>query len=389
MAAARAGIIKKTEPYYFVGFIQAHALVPVHKEQRQTRTQGPSYGNLDMKVLSIPGKHYISGQMGPIYDPPESDPHWEDFSTDAVFPGVLREEFAKISCDNKDEIDEAFDKATERLREIYEAADIDFPDGGFTPIVNPHDHRLYQLHRNPGEQKRSDDSKLKGRAAAGDYQPVPENGYGFFCICTNHPLLQDLCLTALSDAEVTTSVNGVDSTHFIPANLFPKRNMIGKTDIGTVPKQLGARYWKDAIERTDVPETLKKRAYTVIDKAWTDRTIQMQDLIHVLEALGIDHAWLFDPSCRDLDEDTTPRKPDEEPSPPHKPWPDSMITDLTQSQSQSISASPSPSPSPARGSRPGGSRKSRKRTTLKRKKNIRKTKKRAYKNKSQKRNGQK
>lgn len=424
--------MSSADGYYFVGFIQAHGLVP-DPGRPQLRKEAPNYGGLKMKVLSVPGKHYISGQMGPMYELPEQDEDpWYGKSTDVVFPGILREEFFNCDVDGAFDKNKAFESARQRLKKVYEEyAKIKFPEGGFTIEENPSDQRVYQLHRNPGEQLRDEDGKQKGRAVAGDFQPVPENGYGVFCICTNHPELQNLSLCSVDEREIQDLI--------IPSKLYPRRNMIGKTDEDP-PGKLGAAYWKRAVDSTSsVTEEIKEHANKIIENAWSDRTIHIQDLIDVLNALNIKQAWLFDPACRDLDEDAEARLSGEAVGPREKDYPDSLITEF--SQSPSPPPSPSQSPPPPQPSyvnlrskglkqteqndhqwvrddlnipvdtnkrgkgrlRPrsvdslrdnrtdgGGSRKSRKqRSTRLRNKNTRKTKRRVHKRKSRKRNTRK
>lgn len=396
--------MSSADGYYFVGFIQAHGLVP-DLGRPQLRTEAPDYGGLKMKVLSVPGKRYISGQMGPMYGWPETHP-WYGISTDVVFPGILRKEFFNCDVDGAFDKNKAFESAREHLKVVYEKyAEIEFPEGGFTIEENPSDQRFYQLHRNPGEQVRDDTSSrpLKARAGAGDFQPVPENGYGIFCICTNHPELQKLSLCSVDEREIQDSI--------IPSKLYPGRNMIGKTDEDP-PRQLGAEYWKRAVDSTSsVAEETKEHARAIIDKAWSDRTIHIQDLIDVLNALNIKQAWLFDPACRDLDEGTTTRLPEMPLSPAQNSFPDSYLISQSQTMTQSQTTPPgTPSRSPRSRSRsptgtpqgsPPGSPQSRKQgqsrrpwrlgggSSRKSSKRVRKTKRRVHKRKSRKRNTRK
>jgi len=432
--------------YFFVGYVQAHGLIPKLPYQVQTRTEGPQYLGIGMRVLSIPGDQYISGMMGPMNWPPCKNRHWLGKSTDLVIPGILRNNF-KGQCDNPVDINEAFRNVITELKEVYAAARIEFPGGGFTVQDNPPDNQWWQLHGNPGENRRKTPSGLFKRAAADCYQPVISNAYGIFCVCTNHPILKHFCLTALEDKVVEQETHaGETITDIIDSKFFPQINMIGH-DNAFEPGPLGAANWISAIEQSKTDPGLQQKAIAIINKEYIDKSLHSQQFITVLQALGIRHAWLVNPTCRDLTENMDPIG-ERSPSPLRHPYPVSITptplgsrapspvrarslsppppssaggggrswrdlfnpfgffkapTATPASASASASAacpprrrsrSPQLSPYPLSQFGPyGGSRKSRKRTTHAptptRRKITRKTKKRAYKRKSQKRNTRK
>jgi hypothetical protein len=428
--------------YFGVFFLQAHGLIP-NPPGVQTRANTLDYGSgnnsIDMKVLSIPGDQYISGKMGPMNWPPTDKPHWEGLSTELVLPGVLRGAFMG-KCDNIDDIREAFIVGTENVQVVYNAAHIKFSGGGFTEQHNPPEDQFWQLKRSPGENCRKTPSELPKRATADSFQVMPNNEYGMHCIHTDHPGLKPYCLTSIADSDIRR-VSQKGHTDIIPPRFYPSINMIGHDDAHE-PQPLGARYWMSAIRGSKTDQKLKDQAIEIIMKAFNDKQLYLQHFIIVLQALGIRHAWLYNPTCRNLCEelDPTGHRP---PSPLHNEFPDS-------STQRSPSPPPSPPQSPATtappsgiasfissfnpfnlffkgvdtgsvdtdsvdtdsvdtGSTPqprarddggdagadnkrrsgGGSRKTRKRTTVRRKKITRKTNKRTYKKKSQKRNRRK
>ena len=437
-AAGAAGAEEKEPEYFFVGFVQAHGLIP-NPSGVQTRTKTLDYGtgknnHIDMTVLSIAGDQYISGKMGPMYWPPPDKRHWLGLSTELVLPGVLRDAFMD-KCDNIADIREAFRVGTDNARDVYDAAHIRFIDG-FTEQHNPTEDQYWQLERSPGENCRKTPGELPKRAVADRFQVMPNNEYGMHCICTNHPGLKPWCLTSITDDEVRR-VSQKGHTDIISPRFYPSRNMIGHDD-APKPNPLGAANWISAIEVSTTDQELKKQAIEIILKAHADKKLFLQHFIIVLQALGIRHAWLYNPTCRNLCEELDPVRL-RPPSPPHNEFPDSISE-----RSPSLSPSPSPPPTTPPGgtsflgffnplnlfkdatgsiSQPrdldkasgdedsgydehgsnqqskrykvtvpfpgGGSRKSRKRTTVRRKKITRKTKKRAYKKKSQKRNRRK
>ena len=435
--------------YYLVAFIQGHGLT-IDPPGVQTRADSTDYGSgensINMTVLSIPGDQYVSGMMGPMNNPPEDKTHWLGKSTELVIPGTLRNAFMH-KCDKLDNIKDAFREGTEQIKTVYASANLKFPGGGFTVHVNPPEQQWWSLKGNPGEKCRKTPGQLNKRAASDGFQVMPDGAYGVFGICTNHPVLKDLCLTSITDEAVAQETySGENTTDFIASSFYPSRNMIGHDAAGN---PLGANYWIRAIDQSETDPELREKAKAIITKACFDKKLYSQHFITVLQALGIRHAWLYNPTCRDLCAKIDPIC-DQPPSPLRHIIPDSYTTLGQQSQSSLSSQSPSRSPSmspsrspsplpspqsPAAGggiswpgflnpfsyfkgpaaanlppsprTRPrsrsrtptptpgpnalseGGSRKLRKRTTVRRKKITRKTKKRAYKKKSQKRNRRK
>ena len=418
-------------PYFLVVYIEAHGGTPIGGiEGVQTRRQSPQYQDITVTELSIPGDQYCSGTMAPMYDPPPGKPHWDGKSNTNVTPGILRQVF-KDQCDNPDNIPAAFEEATRQIKRTYEAAKIKFPEGGFTVRTNSPDYQFFQLHRNPKENDRSSGSGQPRRTAADFHMPMPTDGYGIFCVCTNHPVLKKFCLTAIPDDVVARETYyGEITLDFIDSKIFPTINMIGH-DNSNPPRRLGANNWMNAISQTEgTDEDLKKLALKIVDTAFRDKVIHSQDFVTVLRALNIGHAWSFNPACRNLCSTIEPRRFDDPLPEPDNSFPNSQFTQDSQPQdsqpqdsqpqdsqpqarSRSRSGSPSPSqsqsqsqpsrlskflnffrrsytPSSTSTSGQGGSRKPRRRTTsTTRRKITRKTKKTAYKRKSQKQNRRK
>ena len=169
-AAARA---VDGPPYFLVVYIEAHGGTPIGGiEGVQTRRQSPQYQGITVTELSIPGDQYCSGTMAPMYKPPPDKPHWDGKSITNMTPGILRQVF-KDQCDNPHNIPAAFEEATRQIKRTYEAAKIEFPEGGFTVRTNSPDYQFFQLHRNPGENDRSSGSGQKRRTSADYYMPMP------------------------------------------------------------------------------------------------------------------------------------------------------------------------------------------------------------------------
>lgn len=389
--------------YNLVAYIQGHGLVIKPQDQVETRHHAPKYEGITMTELSIPGDQFIPGMMGPMNWPGEDSPHWLGKSTESVIPGILRTAFMG-TCNNPDNlanINDAFTGVIEKLKPVYTAAHIEFPEGGFTVRENPPDHHWWQLRRNWGENRRKTPSSLPKRLASDGYVPTASEAYGVFGVCTDHPLLQDLCLTSLKDDVVEQETHeGELTSDFIAPTRFPKINMIGHDAAGGM---LGAQNWINAIRSSEIRSSemkpgLQQTAIDIIEKAFIDKTLYSQHFITVLQALDIGHVWLVNPTCRDLHEEIDAIG-DRPPSPLHNEFPASMSPPRTQQRTKS----PSPPPPPPASRWPnflgwfktphdastGGSRKSRRRTTHKRRKITRKTKKGAYKRKSQKRNRRK
>lgn len=407
--AGAAGAAVDCSKYFFVGYIEAHGLTPTGDAGVQTRQKGPQYQDITVRELSIPGDQYVSGMMGSIENPPEDMRHWWRKSNTSVTSGILRKVF-KDHCDDPDEIPEAFEEATRQLKTVYAAANIEFPDGGFTVRENSPDYQWLQLRRNPRENSRRSQRGQYKREASDYYLDMPPEGYGIFCVCTNHPYLRNFCLSAIKDNEVERETYyGTVTQDFIPSRFYPGINMIGH-DNGNPPGPLGAHSWMQAIRVSGTDADLQELAIRIIEKAYLDKNIHSQDFITVLRALNIGDAWLFNPACRDLCKEIVSRKCGDPLSPPHHLFPDSQFTPPSSPspsppRPRSRSRTPSPPPPPPlespppgrwsgfmnwfKGRRQGGSRKSRKGTTPTRRKITRKTKKGAYKRKSQKRNRRK
>ena len=393
--------------YNLVAYIQGHGLVIKPQDQVETRHHAPKYEGITMTELSIPGDQFIPGMMGPMNWPDEGvSPHWLGKSTESVIHGILRTAFMG-TCNNPDNpdnpdnpaanINDAFTGVIEKLKPVYTAAHIEFPEGGFTVRENPPEHQWWQLRRNWEENRRKTPGKQPKRLASDGYVPTASEAYGVFGVCTDHPLLQDLCLTSLKDDVVEQETHeGELTSDFIAPTLFPKINMIGHDAHGGM---LGAQNWINAIRSIKMKPDLQEPAIKIIRKATFDKTLYSQDFITVLQALDIGHVWLVNPTCRDLHEEIDDRD-HRSPSPPRNKFPAS----ISPPPQQRTNSPPAPAPAPAPASRwsnlfglfktphdasTGGSRKSRRRTTHKRRKITRKTKKGAYKRKSQKRNRRK
>ena len=395
--------------YNLVAYIQGHGLVIKPQDQVETRQHAPKYEGITMTELSIPGDPFIPGMMGPMNWPGEDSPHWLGKSTESVIPGILRTAFMG-TCNNPDNqdnpaanINDAFTGVIEKLKPVYTAAHIEFPEGGFTVRENPPEHQWWQLRRNWEENRRKTPGKQPKRSASDIYVPTASEAYGVFCVCTDHPFLSQFCLTSLKDEDVEQLTHEEKLTSdFIAPTLFPKINMIGHDAAGGM---LGAQNWINAIRSSEIRSSemdpdLQETAIKIIRKATFDKTLYSQDFITVLQALDIGHVWLVNPTCRDLHEEIDDRD-HRSPSPPRNKIPASISPPPPQ---QRTNSPPAPAPAPAPASRwsnflgwfktphddsTGGSRKSRRRTTHKRRKITRKTKKGAYKRKSQKRNRRK
>ena len=419
--------IPRRGQYNLVAYIQGHGLVIKPPDQVETRQHAPKYEGITMTELSIPGDPFIPGMMGPMNWPGEDSPHWLGKSTESVIPGILRTAFMG-TCNNPDNqdnpaanINDAFTGVIEKLKPVYTAAHIEFPEGGFTVRENPPEHQWWQLRRNWEENRRKTPGKQPKRSASDIYVPTASEAYGVFCVCSDHPLLQDLCLTSLKDEDVEQLTHEEKLTSdFIAPTLFPKINMIGHDADGGM---LGAQNWINAIRSSKMDPGLQETAIKIqetaikiIRKATFDKTLYSQDFITVLQALDIGHVWLVNPTCRDLHEEIGAIG-DRSPSPIRNPGPASMSPPRPTKPQRTKSPSPPPPQTPASGrtwpnlfgwfkapdsataasagssskgsSSKGGSRKSRRRTTHKRRKITRKTKKGAYKRKSQKRNRRK
>ena len=336
--------------FFFVGYIQAHGAIPTPADQIQTRSSAVQYpDDITLTVLNIPGNGYVSGSMGPMKKHLDDKPHWHYKSTELVFPGVLRDVF-KDKCDKFkciEDITDAFLEGTEEIKRVYDAAMITFPEGGFTIQTNPRDHQWWKMKGSPGENDRKTDSQLPKRGAADYYQVMPNGAYGLGCVCSNHPVLKQLSFTTITDEEVAQITHdGKLVTDFIDPKFFPGRNMIGHNFNG---KALGANEWIKAIVATGMEQTLQDEAKLIIDKAYRDKSLHLQHFITVLRALNIGHAWLYNPTCRDLCEGG--KNGTEPPSPCRHKIPDSGTTyEPSQPSSQSQPSSPSPPPqSPATG----------------------------------------
>jgi len=400
--------------YKLVAYIQAHGLVIKPEGQVETRQHGPKYEGkniiTNMTELSIPGDQFISGAMGPMKWP-KGHPHWLGRSTESVIPGILRAAFMG-RCDNPDNINDAFRRVIEDLKGVYAAARINFKDseGGFTVRENPPDHQWWRLRRNWGETRRKTPGELPKREASDGFVPLVSEGYGVFGVCSDHPHLQNLCLTSLNDeAVVRTTQTGDVTSDFIERKLFPRINMIGHNDAGTM---LGAAEWIKAINESGMDAELQAEAEYIIKKAWADKSLYSQHFNTVLQALDIGHVWLINPTCRDLCDTIDAPGMDQPPSPLRNAVPDSVSPPRTQQRTQSPPPQTPPQTPPqppasgrtssnlfglikapdtgrctGKGKDKGGSRKPRRRTTsTTRRKMTRKTKKRVYKRKSQKRN---
>jgi len=384
--------------YNLVAYIQGHGLVIKPQDQVETRQHAPKYEGITMTELSIPGDQFIPGMMGPMNWPDKDvSPHWLGKSTESVIPGILRTAFMGTcnnpdNPDNPDNINDAFTGVIEKLKPVYTAAHIEFPEGGFTVRENPPDHQWWQLRRNWEENRRKTPGNLAKRLASDGYVPTVPEAYGVFGVCTDHPLLQDLCLTSLKDDVVEQETHeGKLTSDFIAPTLFPSINMIGHDATGGM---LGAQNWINAIRSSEMNPDLQQTAIDIIEKATFDKTLYSQHFITVLQALDIDHVWLVNPTCRDLHEEIDARG-DRSPSPLRNHGPASMSPPRPTKPQRTKSPSP---PAPAsrwsnflglfktpHDASTGGSRKSRRKTTTMRRKITRKTKKTAYKRKSQKR----
>jgi hypothetical protein len=405
--------------YNLVAFIQAHGEVCKPPDQVETRQHGPNYDGITMTELSIPGDKFIPGLMGQMNWPDKVSPHWLGKSTESVIPGILRAAFMGTcdnpdNPDNPDNINRAFTGVIEKLKPVYAAANIQFPEGGFTVRVNPPDHQWWRLRRSWGENRRANIGEQPKREAADRYVPTASEAYGVFCVCSDHPSLQNLCLTSLKDENVSIETHeGKITSDFIAPKFFPIINMIGHDAVGGM---LGAQNWIDAINTSNTNKDLQEKAIKIITKAWGDKSLYSQDLITVFQALDIGHVWLVNPTCRGLCEKNHDRG-NRSPSPLRHDVPESVSPPRTRTRERTISPPPqqtsagsgsrwpsltsvgigswvsrwftAPTASSGTGTGTGrgrgGSRKSRRKTTTTRRKITRKTKKTAYKRKSQKR----
>jgi len=83
------------------------------------------------------------------------------------------------------------------------------------------------------ENRRKTPGKQPRREAADRYIMTASEAYGVFCVCSDHPSLQNLCLTSLKNEDVLIETHeGKITSDFIAPKFFPRINMIGHDAVG-------------------------------------------------------------------------------------------------------------------------------------------------------------
>lgn len=312
-------------------YVSAHGLVPTFQSPHRL----PVY-NSNVKVLSIVGSDFISGQMGPVLV--SSDPKEcgliNDMSTPTVIYRVCHDSVPET---NKDEAyyEGKLDKISEEIKKLNERSDVNY-DNGYRIEDNPTVHREFHFKPNRGENRRQH---------PGDYTGKPGNSrlcgvrpcdtvyccYGLYIATTSNPAHKNMSIASFNEYDLKHGSSKLPEGFLSPDKL---------ETINVVGSRSGKK-WEDLIiehkglVRGDPRAIESDETIKIVRKGISTKVLTLEEIDRLFYGVGYETILVVDPTCRD-----------KEPRPDSEIPPDSLPIFDSQGTASPVRYSPSPPRSP-------------------------------------------